>query len=228
MLRLSKEGQIFTVSELDGKSVLLENEDLYNSIFQNFEIEEDYSVVSFFEMIKQYPLFLNFFQQGASYLEEYDGIDKSKGKDTDKIAVITPHFVLKDGVITQFNKMEVYYYNNAESFCKDDISSMYLKDYINYRLGINSLAFVDSIDENGTSDSLYLEYFPDTQFHLLNFVHFVFNTISLHGYVEERNTVIEEIERDEKEMQDHLETEASELAAKLLNQIKSGGKSWLR
>ena len=57
MLRLSKEGHIFTVSELDGKSVLLENEDLYNNFFQNFEIEEEFSFVSFFEMIKQYPLF---------------------------------------------------------------------------------------------------------------------------------------------------------------------------
>lgn len=225
MLRLSKEGHIFTVSELDGKSVLLENEDLYNSVFQNFEIEEDFSVVSFFEMIKQYPLFLKFFQQGASYLEEYEAIDKSVGQDCDKIAVITPQFMLKDGVISQFNKMEVYFYNNAESFCEDDLSSMYLKDYIHYKIGINSLAFVDSIDENGVSDSLYLEYFPETQFHLLNFVHFVFDTISLHGFVEERNTVIEEIERDEKEMQEHLEIEANDLTAKFLEQIKSGGKS---
>lgn len=224
MLRLSKEGHIFTVSELDGKSVLLENEDLYNSFFQNFEIEEDFSVVSFFEMIKQYPLFLKFFQQAESYLEEYEAIDKSECPETDKIAVITPNFMLKDGVISQFNKMEVYFYNNSESFCEDDLSSMYLKEYINYRIGINSLAFVDSIDEDGKSDSLYFEYFPETQFNLLNFVHFVFDTISLHGFVEERNTVIEEIERDEKEMQQHLETEANDLAAQFLNQIKSGGK----
>ena len=75
MLRLSKEGHIFTVSELDGKSVLLENEDLYNNVFQSFEIEEDFSFVSFFKMVKQYPLFLKFFQQGASYLEEYELIE---------------------------------------------------------------------------------------------------------------------------------------------------------
>lgn len=224
MLRLSKEGQIFTVSELDSKSILLENEDLYNSLFQSFEIEEDFSMVSFFEMIKQYPLFLKFFQEGNSYLEEYEAADKSVGVDTDKIAVVTPHFMLKDGVISQYTKMEVYFYNNAEAFCSDDISSMYLKDYINYRIGINSLAFVDSIDEQGVSDSLYLEYFPETHFNLLNFVHFVFDTISLHGFVEERNTVIEEIERDEKEFQENLETEASDIAAKLLEQIKFGGK----
>lgn len=225
MLRLSKEGQIFTVSEIDGKSVLLENQDLYNSLFQNFEIEEDYSVISFFEMIKQYPLFLNFFQQGLSYLEEYESVDKTLNMDNDKIAVITPQFVLKDGVITQFNKMEVYFYKNPEAVCEDDISAMYLKDYINYRIGINSLAFVDSIDEEGVSESLYLEYFPETQFNLLNFVHFVFNSISLHGFVDERNNVIEEIERDEKEMQEQLESEANDLTAKLLDQIKFGGKS---
>ena len=148
MLRLSKEGHIFTVSELDGKSVLLENEDLYNNFFQNFEIEEEFSFVSFFEMIKQYPLFLKFFQQGASYLEEYESIDQSVGQDYNKIAVITSHFMLKDTVMTQFNKMEVYFYSESESFCGDDLSSMYLKDYIHYRLGINAVAFVDSIDEN--------------------------------------------------------------------------------
>jgi hypothetical protein len=225
MLRLSKEGQIFTVSDIDGKSVLLENQDLYNSIFQNFEIEEDYSVISFFEMIKQYPLFLNFFQQGLSYLEEYESVDKTLTVDNDKIAVITPQFVLKDGVITLFNKMEVYFYKDPEAVCHDDISAMYLKDYIHYRIGINSLAFVDSIDDEGVSESLYLEYFPENQFNLLNFVHFVFNSISLHGFVDERNTVIEEIERDEKEMQEQLESEANDLTAKLLEQIKFGGKS---
>lgn len=224
MLRLSKEGHIFTVSEIDGKSVLLENEDLYNSFFQSFEIEEDFTVISFFEMIKQYPLFLKFFQQGSSYLEEYEAINQSECPATDKIAVVTPNFMIKDGVISQFNKMEVYFYNNAESFCEDDLSSMYLKEYINYRIGINSLAFVDNIDENGVSDSLYFEYFPETQFHLLSFVHFVFDTISLHGFVEERNTLIQEIERDEKETQEHLETTASALTAKFFEQIKSGGK----
>jgi hypothetical protein len=225
MLRLSKEGHIFTVSELDGKSVLLENEDLYNNVFQSFEIEEDFSFISFFEMVKQYPLFLKFFQQGSSYLEEYELIDKSVGKDTNKIAVITPQFMFKAEVMSQFNKMEIYSYNESESYCDDDISSMYLKDYINYRLGINSLALVDSVDENGVSESVYFEYFPETQFSLMDFVHFVFNTISLHGFVEERNTVIEEIERDEKEMKEHLESEANDLTAKFFEQIKSGGNS---
>lgn len=225
MLRLSKEGHVFTVSELDGKSVLLENEDLYNNVFQSFEIEEDFSFVSFFEMVKQYPLFLKFFQQGASYLEEYELIDKSVGKDTNKIAVITTQFMFKAEVMSQFNKMEVYSYNESDSYCDDDISSMYLKDYINYRLGINSLALVDSVDENGVSESVYFEYFPETQFSLMDFVNFVFNTISLHGFVEERNTVIEEIERDEKEMKEHLESEANDLTAKFFEQIKSGGNS---
>lgn len=59
----------------------------------------------------------------------------------------------------------------------------------------------------------------------MDFVNFVFNTISLHGFVEERNTVIEEIERDEKEMKEHLESEANDLTAKFFEQIKSGGNS---
>lgn len=226
MLEINNEGEVYGISPLDGVAVLLDDRDLYHCMFQPFLLHEDFTFSSFFKMIKKYPVFSKFFQTAISYLQEYENslpdIDPTPNK---KIAIITPNVLLNNGVMTYSKNMEVYILNEEASLCTDDVSSMYLKDYANYRLGMNTVALLDTIDENGTLVSMYLDYYIQKEFSLLNFVEFILSNISLHGFVEERNTVIHEIEVEKKEFDEFLETESKEIAHDILNKIKYGDKN---
>jgi len=236
MLKITTNGDIVTFSKVDNNLVLLDNADLQNTLFQAFDLDHEFTFSSFFSMLKKYPVFSNFFQTAISYIKEYETLNIEMNSSTSgKVAVITPNTILNNGVISNRHTLEVYKYkelsdnnideiNINESSTTDDVSSMYLKDYANYRIALNSLARLDQIDEEGIITTLYLECYSENEFNLLSFVHFVLSNISLHGFVEERNHVIKEIEVEQKEHQEALEAESIEITNSILERIKYGEK----
>lgn len=223
MLKINNKGQIFSFSDFDDKLVLLTDLDIKNSLFDAFNLDDDFTFKSFFEMLKNYPSITSFFPVIQSYLDEYL-ILKEIDELSDKIAVITPVHTVHLGIMDSYNKLEVYIWGDEANFVDEDISSMYLKEYINYKLNINTLTLFENVDENNTIDGVYFENHNETVFDLLNFVKFVIENISLHGFVEERNQLIDEVEKEIQERNESIEEESKEIAKNIMKQITFGDK----
>lgn len=219
MLVLTKKGQIISISSFDSTTILLEDNDIKNSIFEGFRIEEGFTFRSFFTMLSNYPTLSQFFQTAQSYIEEFQSLNIPV-QSFNKIAVLTPVNAVHLDVLTSYNKIEVFSYGEFDQLLSEDISSMYMSEYIDYHLNINTLTQFDSISDDNKIESTYLEYHPETVFDLLTFVKIIIHEVSLHGFSEERNQIIEEIEQNLKEHQQELENDAKEISANIFDEIR--------
>jgi hypothetical protein len=221
MLVLTKKGVIVSISSFDSSFINLEDHDIKNSLFEGFQIEEGFTFRSFFSMLSRYPTLSQFFQIAQSYIEEFNSLDVPQ-QEINKIAVLTPVNTVHLNMLTSHNKLEVFSYGEFNNILTEDISSMYMKEYIDYHLNVNSCTQFDNISEENAVTSTYLEYQPEAFFDLLTFVRIIIDNVSLHGFAEERNQVIEEIEHELQEHQQELENDAKVITDNIFDDIRRG------
>lgn len=230
MLTLNKDGSIHYI-DTDDTVVLMNNDDIKNMLFHSFILDPDYSFISFFNMLDKYPFFLNLFSQASPYLEEFKSLNCDKDDmHESKIAVITPTVSVATNELFMNYRMEVYFKVDPSGITDDDISIMYMKDYVHFIIGMNILATVfsqadeDDDEEEGNIavNCSFLDFDPTAHVSLIDFIKIILDNISLHGVPSERNKIIHDLEESFIEDELYLKDQADNIAADILNKIKGG------
>ncbi len=222
MLLISADGKIYSLSTLDDECIELNNEDVKNCMFDSFSLDNEFTFDSFFKMIIQYPVLKTFFPIIDSYIDEYKSIENKK--ETNKIAVIMPIYTVMQNIITHQEDIQIFMLGEETYQLEEDITNMYLSDYINYKLNINTLSLLEHFKDDNTRDASYFDNIQEDIFDLFTFVKFVIKNITLHGFVEERNQHIQEVENHEKEEKYEIEQESIRLAKDIMRKISNGDK----